>query len=314
MAAIGWTGHGWWHRKGMALAGSNAPAYSGDFPDPYILTPAASGTGCYWAYATGSAGRNLQVMSSPDLTTWSAVSDPLPELPTWARPGRTWSPTVARQGGSFLMYYTVRDASSDRQCISVASAATPAGPFADESSGPFILQLAEGGSIDPNVFVAPDGTTCLQWKSDDNALGRTTSLWGAQLADTGRAFASDAVRLLTQQARWQTPLIEGPAMVAAGGRYYLFYGANRWNSSSAAIGYAVCDGPLGPCSDASLAGPWMSSRGTAVGPSGPAVFTDSTGAHLAYHAWTGAVRYARGGARSLWIDDLTFPSGVPTLA
>jgi glycosyl hydrolase family 43 len=304
----------WWRRaRGSALAGSTAPAYAGDFPDPYVVTPAASGTGSYWAYATGSAGRNLQVMSSPDLTTWSAVSDPLPTLPTWARPGHTWSPTVAKFGSSFLMYYTVRDTASDRQCISVASATTPGGPFTDDSPGPFICQREDGGSIDPNVFVAPGGETYLLWKSDDNAVRRPTSLWGAQLASTGAAFVGDTVRLLPQDAPWQAPLIEGPAMVAAGDRCYLFYGANWWNTSRAAIGFAVCDGPLGPCSDASLAGPWMSSHGTAVGPSGPAVFTDSTGTHLAYHAWTGAVGYARGGVRSLWIDELTFPSGVPAL-
>ena len=312
MPTVRWVGHGWRRRRGTALGVSIVPAYGGDFPDPYILTPAASGNGTYWAYATGSGGRNLQVMSSSDLTTWSAVSDPLPTLPRWADAGHTWSPTVVRHGSAFLMYYAARDAASGRQCISVASATTPAGPFTDDSDDPFICQLAEGGSIDPDVFVAPDGSTYLMWKSEDNALGRPTSLWAAELDNTG-TFVGSTVRLLTQDAPWQAPVMEGPSMVVAGGRYYLFYGANRWNSSRAAIGYANCGGPLGPCSDASLAGPWMSSHGTAVGPSGPAVFTDSTGTHLAYHAWTGAVRYARGGVRSLWIDDLTFPSGVPAL-
>jgi hypothetical protein len=306
-----WIGRRRWRRN--RDAGSDAPAYPGDFPDPFVLTPAASGTGSYWAYSTGSGGRDLQVMSSPDLTTWSAVCDPLPRLPRWARPGYTWSPAVVAQGGSFRMYYTVRDAASDRQCISVAGAAAPAGPFTDSSSGPLVCQLTHGGSIDPDVFVAPDGATYLLWKSDNNALGHATSLWAAQLDVTGSAFVGGPVRLLTHEAPWQAPVMEGPSMVAAGGRYYLFYGANRWNSDRAAIGYAVCDGPLGPCSDASLAGPWMGSHGAVVGPSGPAVFTDATGTHLAYHAWTGAVRYARGGVRSLWIDDLTFASGVPTL-
>jgi beta-xylosidase len=296
-----------------ALAISSAPVYSGDFPDPFILTPTASGTGSYWAYSTGSAGRNLQVMSSPDLATWGAVSDPLPTLPKWASPGSTWAPSVLKRGSSFLMYYTVRDTASGRQCISVAKASTPAGPFSDSSSGPLVCQLAHGGSIDPDVFVAPGGKAYLLWKSDDNALGRPTSLWTAQLSSTGRRFVGGRTRLLTEDAAWQAPVIEGPSMVAVGGRYYLFYGANRWNSSAAGIGYATCSRPLGPCSDASLSGPWMASHGAAVGPSGPAVFADSTGVHLAYHAWSGAVGYANGGVRSLWIDALTFRSGVPTV-
>jgi beta-xylosidase len=289
-----------------------APVHPGDFPDPFVLPPAASGTASYWAYATGSAGRNLQVMSSPDLATWGAVADPLPTLPGWASPGNTWAPSVLRRGRVFLLYYTVRHTASGRQCISVASGSTPAGPFTDTSSGPLICQLSRGGSIDPEAFSAPDGKTYLLWKSEDNALGRPTSLWAAQLSSTGRGLVGRTVRLLTQEAAWQAPVMEGPSMVAVGGRYYLFYGANRWNSSSAGIGYATSRGPLGPCVDASLAGPWMGSHGDAVGPSGPAVFTDAGGVHLAYHAWTGAVGYVNGGVRSLWIDALSFPGGVPT--
>lgn len=49
---------------GSAEAASStfeAPVYAGDFPDPSFLLVG----GVYWAYSTGSAGRNLQVMSSP---------------------------------------------------------------------------------------------------------------------------------------------------------------------------------------------------------------------------------------------------------
>ena len=38
-----------------------APVYAGDFPDPYVVL---SG-GTYWAYSTGSAGRNLLVARQP---------------------------------------------------------------------------------------------------------------------------------------------------------------------------------------------------------------------------------------------------------
>src|SRR5450631_2301894 len=51
---------------------STSPAYPGDFPDPFVLPVG----GTYWAYATGSAGRNLQVMSSTDLRTWTQPTDP----------------------------------------------------------------------------------------------------------------------------------------------------------------------------------------------------------------------------------------------
>jgi hypothetical protein len=34
-------------------------------------------------------------------------------------------------GGTFLMYYTVRDTALAMQCISVATSDTPVGPFVD---------------------------------------------------------------------------------------------------------------------------------------------------------------------------------------
>ena len=296
-------------RAAPAGAVSSAPAYPGDFPDPYVLLAGST----YWAYATGSAGRNLQVISSPDLRTWSAPADPLPVLPAWSRPGLTWAPGVLPVGGRFLMYYTVRDAASDRQCISVASAGSPGGPFTDTSSAPLVCQVANGGSIDPTPFVDATGAYLL-WKSDDNALGRPTHLWGQRLSSDGGSLVGSPALLLSQDRPWQSPVIEGPSMVADGGVYYLFYGAGDWSSAAAAIGYARCASPLGPCTNASTSGPWLGSRPHAAGPSGPAVFVDAAGAtRLAYHAWTGAVGYQNGGVRSLWVDRLRFRLGRPVL-
>lgn len=67
-----------------AAAMTDAPAYAGDFPDPTVLTIGAGPAATYAVCATGAAGRNLQVMTSPDLVTWSTPVDPLPRLPGWA--------------------------------------------------------------------------------------------------------------------------------------------------------------------------------------------------------------------------------------
>ncbi len=92
----------------------------------------------------------------------------------------------------------------------------------------------------------------------------------------------------------------------------MLYGANAWDSGNAAIGYAWCISPLGPCINASIIGPWMASHGSGYGPSGPDVFVDASGVtRLAYHAWTGAVGYQNGGVRSLWVDPLTFAALFP---
>jgi beta-xylosidase len=171
-----------------------------------------------WAYATGSGPRNLQAMRSLDQSHWTPVSDPLPSLPAWARPGRTWAPSVLPRGLGFVMYYTVEDVRSGRQCISVASAATPDGPFQDRSTSALVCQLDHGGSIDPAPFVAADGTAYLLWKSEDNALGAAPSLWSQRLSADGLGLVGTRARLLTQAASWQAGVIEGPAMTVQNGR------------------------------------------------------------------------------------------------
>ncbi len=303
---------------GSAYAASSTfqtPAYAGDFPDPSVLV--AGGT--YWAFSTGSAGRNLQVMSSSDLKSWSAPTDPLPVLPTWASYGLTWAPDVIQIGGTFVMYYTVRDTALAMQCISVATSRTPSGPFLDKSAGPLICQTSHGGSIDPSPFVDPaSGNLYLVWKSDDNSRGQTTHIWGQPVAPGGLTLSpgSSPTLLLSQSASWQAPAIEGPALVRNGNTYNLFYGANSWDSASSGIGYATSKSVLGPYVNQSSFGHWLGSAGNATGPQGPMVFTDLTGAtRMAFAAWYGPVGYQNGGVRALWIGTLGFKWwGTPVLS
>lgn len=294
---------------GSRTGGVVTPAFPGDFPDPYVLV---DGQG-YWAYSTGSGGRDLQVMSSRDLHRWTAPQEALAGLPAWASRGLTWAPAVVQLGGRYLMYYTVRETSSGRQCISVAAASRPSGPFVDTSTGPLVCQADRFGSIDPTPVV--DGQhRYLVWKSDDNAGGATTHLWGRELAPDGLTWAGPAHHLLEALAPWHGGIIEGPSMVVAGGAHILFYGAGPWSSARAGVGYATCAGPLGPCTDRSMSGPWLGNRPGAAGPSSPAVFTDLAGElRLAYHAWTGPIGYENGGVRALFLGRLTFAAGSPVL-
>ena len=291
------------------------PVYPADFPDPWVLLV----HGTYWAYATGTAGKNLQVMSSRDLRHWSRPTDPLPVLPSWAVAGRTWAPGVLRRGSGFVMYYTVHDAPLGQQCVSVARSASPAGPFIDYTAGPLICQSSNGGSIDPNPYVDPaSGRLYLLWKSDDNSLGagHPTHLWSQRLTADGLSLASGQPSLLlTESAAWQEPTVEGPTVVRHGDRYYLFYSANRYDTAQSGIGYATSRSLLDPYTNQSASGPWLGSGGNAQGPQGPTVFTDSAGAtRLAFAAWYGAVGYNHGGVRALWIGDLTFRGGGPDLS
>lgn len=288
---------------------STAPSSSRDLPDPSVLVDG----GRYYVYATGS-NSNLQVTSSNDMQTWSSVTDPLPQLPRWASAPWTWAPAVTKLGSTYMMYYTAHHSSWNVQCLSVATSTNPNGPFRDTSKAPFVCQRNLGGSIDPQPFIAPNGARYLVWKSDNNAVGNPTQVWSQSLASNGLSLVGAPVKLLDASAAWQGAIIEGPDMIYQSGAYYLFYGANDWTSANAGIGYAKCSGPTGPCINQSVSQAWLGSRSEAQGPSGPAIFTDLTGAtRLAYHSWgTGPVGYPYG-VRSLWIDPISFSGGVPVL-
>ncbi len=285
------------------------PVHPGDFADPFVLHV----DGTYYAYATQVGERNVQVMRSPDLATWEHLGDALAALPAWAGGGRTWSPVVLARGGEYVLYYVLREPASDRQAISSGRARRPEGPFTDESRGPLVFQLDRGGSIDPSPFVDDDGTAYLLWKSEDNAVRRPSSLWIQPLTEDGRALAGIPTELLRHDREWERPLIEAPAMVRAGGRYYLFYSANGWASARYSVGFAIADAPTGPFRKRTRARPWLRSGEAAHGPGGQEFFLDHEGdLRMAYHGWTpGAVGYEHGGARSLRIARVGFAAGRP---
>ncbi|HVW31139.1 MAG TPA: glycoside hydrolase family 43 protein [Acidimicrobiia bacterium] len=295
------------------LTDDRRPVYGGDFPDPFVL---ATGDG-YRAFGTQSGGVNVQVLASADLAAWTARPDALPHLPEWAAPGRTWSPAVLARPGGFVLYCAVRHAAADRQAIAVAWADDPGGPYTAAARGPLVFQAERGGSIDPSPFVDADGAAYLVWRSDDNAVGRPPSLWGAPLRPDGLELAGPPVELLRHDAPWERPLVEAPSLARVGaGVYVLFYSGGWWESDGYAVGYAVGEAPLGPFRKVTVDGPWLASGPGRAGPGGAEVFRTAGGEWaLALHAWTPpAVRYEAGGRRSLWIERLTFAGDRPQIS
>src|SRR4029453_14483168 len=131
----------------------------------------------------------------------------------------------------------------------------PGGPFVDGSSGPLVCQLPQGGSIDPDPYVASDGTAYLIWKSEENALGAPTHFGGQQLSADGLSLVGPRVRLFDQTQPWQGPAVEGPDLNHFNPAYYLFYTPGAWDTATASIGDTTCRGPLGPCSQSAVYSP-----------------------------------------------------------
>ncbi len=118
------------------------PVIDADFPDPHVINV----DGTYYAYATTGGGKNLQASMSEDLVEWEMLVDPLPQLASWSGPTplfsetphkATWAPAAAQIDDRFLLYYTTPALEMERpdgrpsQCIGVAVADDPAGPFVD---------------------------------------------------------------------------------------------------------------------------------------------------------------------------------------
>jgi hypothetical protein len=289
--------------------GKGGPVFPFDFPDPDVVRVGSS----YYGYATNSATGNIQMIQSTDLAQWNVLGDALPHLASWARPGGTWAPGVFELNGSFVLYYAATDGVTGKQCISVALAPQPQGPFVDSSTSPLVCQLDLGGSIDPSPFVDAGGTPYLTWKSE-GANGRPPTIWSQQLGADGTTLVGQAPAALMQPSqRWEAGVVEGPAMLQWSGQYYLFYSANNWNTASYAIGVALCQGPTGPCSkpfDHSI----VLSQGAAMsGPGGPSLFTDTQGGvWIAFHAWLpAAVGYPHN--RLLFLRQVTFTNHLPVV-
>jgi beta-xylosidase len=292
----------------LAGGGATGLVYPFDFPDPSVILVGQT----YYAYATNSVAGNIQIIASTDLTHWTAVGNALPNLPTWATPNYTWAPAVAMIGGTFVLYYAVDVAGTGKECISVATAGRPQGPFADRSTAPLECQKSLGGSIDPASFIDTNGTPYLVWKSGGPGSSR---IWSQQLVPAGTSFVAGTspTSLLVPDQSWEGATVEAPDMVTTGGHYYLFFSGNDWDSANYAVGMATCTGPLGPCTDATPS-PILSSGPGVAGPGGESVFADTSGNFwIAFHAWVpGAVGFPN--SRDLYLRRLTFSATGATVA
>lgn len=292
------------------LAGgtSTGLVYPFDFPDPDIIRVGQT----YYAYATNSVAGNIQIIDSTDLTHWTSVGNALPSLPAWASADYTWAPSVTNIGGVFVLYYAVDVAGTNQECISAATATQPQGPFTDVSQGPLECQKALGGSIDPSSFLDTNGTPYLVWKSGGPG---SSKIWAQQLAPTGTSFipGTNPTQLLAPDQSWENGTVEAPDLVVTGGRYYLFYSGNDWNSGSYAVGVATCASPVGPCSDASP-NPILGDGPGVAGPGGESVFADASGNFwIAFHAWVpGAVGSPN--SRDLYLRRISFTGATPSVA
>ena len=296
------------------------PVIDRNFADPFVLEV----DGTYYAYATGNLTYNIQVTTSTDLVHWERAREALPRLPLWqpTSKGLTWAPEVTETDAGFVMHYTGRDVQAGMQCLGVATAVDPTGPFVDESNGPLLCQHDLGGSIE---FESLPGRRRSRVTCCGRAMGTAA---GSRSACSSRNWPLTPGRLvgeptdlgLAVDAPWERNLIEAPTLLFHDGTYHLFFSANDYGSRNYAAGYATSAKVRGPYVDADE-NPILSTDipvGTAGLPAGPghqSIIADGAGdLWIVYHAWdSGLIGDSIGGRRSMWIDELVFEDGRPVV-
>ncbi|MFB9235053.1 glycoside hydrolase family 43 protein [Plantactinospora siamensis] len=285
------------------------PVLRTDSPDPQAIRVADT----WYLFSTNAGGANIPVRTSTDLVSWAAAGDALPEVGRWADAGKTWAPEViALAEDRYVAYYTAADRRSGRQCIGRAVASKPTGPYVDDAAEPLICQADQGGSIDASPFRDDDGTLWLVWKNDGNAIGADTWLWSQRLSPDGLRLTGSPAKLLRQTEAWEGAVIEGPFLHRHDGKLYLFYAANAYDKAEYAEGYAVCESPTGPCVKAAE-NPILRSNGAASGPGHASMVSKDGRDWLIYHAWPPGAEGAVDPGRQVWLDEVTWAAGKPTV-
>ncbi|TDD53557.1 carbohydrate-binding protein [Kribbella antibiotica] len=281
-------------------AGAVFPAdvISRDFPDPDVFQQ----NGTWYAYSTNNGLGTVPVATAPSAEgPWTTRGDAMPGGPSaaWAKPGRTWAPDVyPNPDGTYTLTYTAWHKTSDRQCIGVATATSPRGPFTPVGTEPLICPLDLGGAIDANTFVDRDGSRYLVWKNDGNAISKPSTIWLTKTTDNGETLAGGNTALLTSNG-----IAEAPDLVQRDSRYLLFYSTNGYNDCNYQTAYATAT---------SLTGPWTSQQrpllttqtfdGKVCGPGG----ADFVGDKVFLHGWVN-------GARHMFVADVGWAGDWPVV-
>lgn len=304
------------------------PVYAANFPDPFVLPH----EGRFLAYATNAMRdqANVQMAVSEDLVGWEPLMkdgrlhDAMPLLPSWAERGWTWAPEVMKLDDRYLLFFTAREKASGRQCTGVARSEDPLGPFTSDADAPLVCQRDLGGTIDASPFRDADGRLYLYYKADANAVGKPTQIFVQPMTPDGMGLTGEPAALLDNDQPWEAHVIESPTMVRVGEGYTLLFSANHfgWEPhqrlSPYAMGYATCEGPLGPCTDAPE-NPVLYSyadrtAGCLSGPGHQAVFEAKGRQFILFHAHIArnGCRNAKKG-RQMYIAPLGWDAGKPVI-
>jgi hypothetical protein len=300
-------------------------------PDPFVLDVGGKHSD-YYAFATGNL---FPVLHSTDLVTWTPAGRAMKALPAWVvaqGDWHPWAPSVIAAppascamttGACFVMYFTGLSAAYGVNCVGIATATSPGGPYTPEPQ-PLTQANAPGqpqgcadangrGNIDPSPFIDADGKAYLYTATDFSTTGLQPTVSVTPLAADLTHAAGPRVPLFSGDAgTWEAagvsaPTVEGPTMVLRKGTYYLFYSGGSWRGAYG-MGYATGTSPTGPFTK-SPSNPIFAQTASVLSPGGGD--TPVVGPHgdvwMLYHARANSYN----DPRTLRIDPLFWQPGSP---
>ena len=174
----------------------------------------------------------LEQRCSRDLVSWHGCGYAFATLPEWVRhdfpeASGLWAPDISFFNGVYHLYYSVSTLGSQHSAIGMATSPTldTADPRFHWTDAGVVLRSAQGdafNAIDPNIFVEPAvaGAQPRVWL---NFGSFWHGLFQQEIdARTGRLIAGSQRFHLAEQPAARGHAIEGSAMLAHGGWYYLF--------------------------------------------------------------------------------------------
>jgi len=271
------------------------PVYDGYFADPFVLRLEDH----YVAYGTGSVvdGRAFEVLTSPDLVTWTRVGGALEPIDD-ALGTDCWAPEVVEVDGTFWLYYSV-GFDDARHHLRVARSDSAYGPFVDAGVN---LTPHELFAIDPHAFLDVDGTWYLFYARDVLDGERVGTQLAVDVLPTMTSMAGLSQKVLGPTADWQIfsrgremygrtydwHTLEGPVVCRRGDRYYCIYSGGSYLGEGYSVSWAQAKRPLGPWTELAAEDCRLLTTipGQVRGPGHNSVVTTFGGTDmLVYHAW-----------------------------
>ncbi len=172
-----------------------APTPTATTPSPATpapTTPPAQPT------TTGPMG-SINMLTSPDMKTWTRAGFALPRLPDWTRdipnrnnPNDAWAPDISYFNNMYHLYYSISSFGRNDSAIGQALNVTldPKSPEYKWEDGGLVIESERGrddfNCIDPNIVVEDDNNVWICWGS----------FWGGIMmrridAKSGRLSSSD---------------------------------------------------------------------------------------------------------------------------